>query len=152
MNNDCNQMVSFALVFTLLTVVSQTSCQAGGVGLLPGPPDGAVKFSQYEPENPYTQLAPRLLMRTVYDAESGAGYRVEVRDLLVGPRQKTSQVSLPGAAIFEIRSGSGVITAGGKPQEVRVGSTLALSEGEAFFIENKTAHPILMRVHVFRTR
>jgi hypothetical protein len=65
------------------------------------------------------------LTRTLFIAPSGIGFRVEVRDLLVGPRQTTSLASLPGAAIFEVCSGGGIVTLAGDPQEVQLGSTFA---------------------------
>ncbi len=145
-----------AMVFlTLLMAVFQTACggiyqtEGDGVGLLPGPPSEKIHLTKYEPQNPYDQLAPGLLTRTLYRVASGTGYRVEVRDLLVGPGQQTSEVSLPGAGVFELRSGSGVITADGKRQEVRVGSAFALSEGQAFAISNRGEAPITIRVHLF---
>ena len=151
MNASNHQVGSFALVLTLLL---QTACGgmyqtgADGTGLLPGPPAGELKPSKYQPENPYLQLAPGLLTRTLFEAASGTGYRVEVRDLLVGPGQRTSNLSLSGAAVFEVRSGSAVITTAGKPQEVRMGSAFALSEGASFMIENKADSPFTMRVHL----
>ncbi len=145
-----------ALFVTLLVVLLQTACGgmyqtgADGTGLLPGPPPGEVKFSKYQPENPYTQLAKGLLTRTVFEAASGAGYRVEVWDLLVGPRQTSSEVTLPGAAVFEVRSGIALITSAGKSLEVRAGSAFSLSEGASFAIENKAESPFSIRVHVFK--
>lgn len=150
-----NCRASVRLLLALLIVVLQTACggiyQTGGdgTGLLPGPQAGEVKFSKYQPENPYTQLAPGLLTRTVFGVTTGAGYRVDVRDLLVGPGQRTSSVSLPGPAVFEVRSGNAVITTAGKPREVRMGSAFAISEGARFAIENKADSPFTIRVHMF---
>jgi hypothetical protein len=104
-----------------------------------------------QPENPYKQLVPGLLTRTLFTASSGTGFRVEIDDFLVGPRQTTSQVSLPGAAVFEARSGSGFVTLGGYPQKIQLGSTFALSEGEGFTIKNEADVPLTMRVHIFMT-
>jgi len=156
MTTDHNRAAFFGLILTLLTVMLQTACGgiyrtgADGTGLLPGPPPGEVKFSKYQPENPYTQVAKGLLTRTVYQAASGTGYRVEVRDLLVGPGQSSPEVSLPGAAVFEVRSGNAIVTSAGKPLEVRAGSAFALSEGASFAIENRADSQLSMRVHVFR--
>lgn len=155
MNGSGNRRISPSLVLTLVTVMLQTACgsiyQAGGdgTGLLPGPQPGEVKFSKYQPDNPYTQLAPGLMARTVFGVGSGAGYRVEVRDLLVGPGQRTSNVSLPGPAVFEVRSGNAVITTAGKSQEVRMGFAFALSERARFAIENKADSAFTIRVHMF---
>lgn len=150
-----NHSARLVLLPTLLMVMLQTACGgiyrtgADGTGLLPGPLAGEVKFSTYQPENPYTQLAKGLMTRTMHEAASGNGYRVEVRDLLVGPGQRTSNVSLPGPAVFEIRSGNAVITTAGKPQEARMGSAFAISEGASFAIENRAGSPFTIRVHMF---
>ncbi len=142
-------------VFVILSCfLSITGCKnwsqrgAKGIGLLPKASPGETKFSSYRPENPYGKLASGIATRTLFVASSATGYRVEVRDLLVGPGKSTEAVSLPGAAIFEVRSGSGVMTVGGKQRELRLGSTFALSEGESFSIENKGTDAIAMRVHL----
>jgi hypothetical protein len=135
MNASGKSLASFALVFTLLMVVFQ---------ILNIPQTCAGQL-----ENPYQQLVPGLLTRTLFTASSGAGFRVEVRDLLVGPRQTTSPVSLPGAAVFEVRSGSGLVTLAGDSQEVQPGSSFALSEGGEFAIKNETAVPLIIRAHLF---
>lgn len=144
-----------AVFMVLFCFLSITSCKnwtqrgAKGIGLLPKASPGETKFSSYRPKNPYEKLAPGIATRTLFEASSGKGYRVEVRDLLVGPGKRTEAVSLPGAAVFEVRSGSGVMTVGGQPRELSLGSTFALSEGETFSIENKSTDAIAMRVHVF---
>ena len=123
---------------------------AKGTGLLPKASPNETRFSSYQPKNPYTALASGIATRTLFEAASGKGYQVEVRDLLVGPERHTESVSLPGAAVFEVRSGSGVMKVGGNERELKLGSTFALSEGQAFTIENKSDSPLAMRVHLFR--
>ena len=130
-----NRSVSFALVFTLVMSVSQ---------ILNISQTGA-----QQPENPYKQLAPGLLTRTLFIAPSGSGFRVEIRDFLVGPRQRTSDVSLPGPAILEVRSGSGFVTVAGYSQKVQIGSTFALPEGAAFAIDNGSDLPLTIRGDIF---
>ncbi|MCI0557092.1 MAG: hypothetical protein MN733_01245 [Nitrososphaera sp.] len=135
MNASRNRLVSFALVFTFLIVAFQT-----------------LSISQTragQPGNFYEQLAPGLLTRTLFTASSGTDFSIEVRELLFGPGQRTSQVSLPGAAVFEVRSGEGIVTVSEQPQKIQPGSTFALSEGETFQIENEANTPITMRVHLF---
>ncbi len=119
-----------------------------GVGLLPKAAPGEKNFSQYQPRQPYSQLNPGIMTRTLFEVATSNGYRVEVRDVLVGPRQRTERVSLPGAAVFEIRSGGGILTVNGKRQELSPGSTLSLSEGQAFSIENNSDAPITIRVYL----
>lgn len=155
MSTDRICRASVGLLLALMTVILQTACgsiyQTGGdgTGLLPGPQPGEVKFSKYQPDNPYAQLSPGLLTRTVFGMASGTGYRVEVLDLLVGPGQKTSNVSLSGPAVFEVRSGNAVITTAGKSREVRMGFAFALSDGARFAIENKADSTFIIRAHMF---
>ena len=63
--------------------------------------------------------------------------------------QKTESTSLPGVAVFEIRSGNGTIQTGEKQQELTPGVTLSLSEKATFTIENKADSPMAIRVFLF---
>ena len=142
----CAKLILFLLASTFLAGCNTTG---EGVGLLPPPPAGEIPASSYQAQNPYVQLAQGLFTRTMYAAASGTGYRVEVRDLLVGPGQRTEEVSLPGAAVLEFRSGNGAITAGGKRQEFAARSTFVLSEGQAFVIENSAEIRATIRAYVY---
>ena len=134
-----------------LSVVLLVGCQTapGGVDLLPGPPSGDLKFSGYQPESPFTQNTAGLLSRKAYAASSGAGYRIEVHDLLVGPRRSSAALTLAGAAVLEVRSGSAVVTEPSGKREVRAGSTFSLAERQAFQVVNPSDRPVTIRVHVF---
>lgn len=148
MSANHRRSLCIAVLAGLLLAASAAGCQSRpGIGPLPGPPAGEINFSKSQPANPFTSVAPGLLARTVYSADSGAGYRVDVRDLLVGPGQKAS-ASLPGAAVIEIRSGAGVMTMAGQSRELRTGSTLSLPEGQAFAIENTGGGALTIRVHL----
>lgn len=141
----------FVVLFSFLSIAGcKNWSQRGtkGIGLLPKGAPGETKFSSYRPENPYAKLASGIVTRTLFVASSATGYRVEVRDLMVGPAKTSESVSLPGAAVFEVRSGRGVMTVRGKQRELNLGSTFALSEGESFSIENKGTDAIAMRVHL----
>lgn len=149
------QAVFFTSVLMLFMLMPQAGDRhssqtfADEVGVFPPPSPGERKVTANQPSNPFLQLAPGVLTRILYQTASGAGYRVEVRDLLVGPGQHTAEASLPGAAVFEVRSGSGVVTVSGKRQEMKSGSTFALAEGQTFAIENPADVPISARVHLF---
>ncbi len=142
-------MVVLLLLLSLVACESWTQRGAKGVGLLPKASAEETNFSQYQPQKPYAQLAPGVLTRTLFEASSGQGYRVEVRDLLVGPRKHTESASLPGTAVFDIRSGTGLIVIGGKLQDLKPGSTFTVPEGNAFTIENKSDEGIAIRAHLF---
>ncbi len=132
-----------ALLTLLLASGSLLACKR------PGPPvPGAQEpqkalmtppaFSTYTPQEPFRQLAPGLLARTAYVAEKGGRYGIEMWDLLVGPGKKSGAATLPGAAMFEVRSGRGTVTVSGKPREVQMGATFSLDEGAEFIIENRS--------------
>jgi quercetin dioxygenase-like cupin family protein len=146
-----NQRRKFWLLFLVFPAIGGGGCQphANGTGLLRGPPPGEVAFSKYQPVHPYAQLSPGVMTRTLFKTASGSGYRVEIRDLLIGPKQKTARLSLPGPAVFEVRSGSALVAAEDKRHEVRAGSTFSLSEGTAFQIDNGGDVAVAMRVQVF---
>jgi hypothetical protein len=143
--------VLFILLSPLVGCKQWTERGAKGVGVLPGAPTTGAKYSTTAPVNPFHQYAPGLMARTLYSAPSGAGYRVEVWDLMVGPGRTADSVSLPGGAVFEVRNGSGVLRTGVKPQDITLGATFSISEGSAFRLENRSDLPLVMRVHLFTT-
>ena len=142
----CSSFLSLAIA-----AVSLTGCQtaADGVGLLPGPSPGQVTFSSYQPTEPYAQLAPGILTRKVYAAASGTGYRVEVQDLVVGPRQKTAELTLGDASVFEVRSGTGLIVSADMKREIKTGMTFSMSDRKSFRVESSGDEPLTLRAHVF---
>ena len=152
MKSMINPIVSVMMIVLCLSATLQSGCRSGGgaegTGVLPKAPSQPPP-SKYEPQNPYVPLAPGILTRTLHQAAGQAGYRIEVRDMLVGPGQRATNVSLPGAAVFQVRSGSGTITTAGKTEEAKSGSTFAVSDGETFSVENKSNTPIELRVYLF---
>ena len=91
-----------------------------------GPPVTPSKLTSLEPRDPYRSIAPGLLARTRYVAEHGP---VHARG--VGPHGrsgKTSEDAL-GAAVVEVRSGTGTLSSGGKSVDLRIGTTAPLGGG-----------------------
>jgi hypothetical protein len=117
-----------------------------------GPAPGVI-LSSYTPQQPFREMAPGLLAQTVYATDEAGKYAVEVRDLIVGPGKAARSASFPGAAILEVRSGSGTVTSAGQRRDVRIGSTLSIAEGDALTIENGSAEDALMiRATIVRQR
>ncbi len=162
--------LSFAAI-SILALLIPSGCQpdpssrefaektmGGSAGLLPGPPAvGEIRFSQYQPETESQELTTGLLSQTAFDtagetaaAAPAQSYRVEVRNLLVGPGKSTAEATLPGAAVFEVRSGNGTVTIGSASQEITTGSTFAVSEGESFRLTNSSEMGLALRVYVIR--
>jgi hypothetical protein len=84
----------------------------------------------------YRQLVSGLLARSRFTVDAPGGRRVELWDLLVGPGLKSAEATLPGAAVLEVRGGSGQIVVGGKPQDLRAGATLSVPERTSFQVVN----------------
>src|SRR5258706_11595748 len=95
------QSGSRALVIGLILAAAFTpGCQRGrppAAGQAEPPkPVAPVRLSSYVPDKPYQEFAPGLLAQTVYVADAGGPYRVEIWDLLVGPGKKSGAAKLPG--------------------------------------------------------
>lgn len=150
-----NSYSSLALSTFILLSVGCSGQVERGVALLPEPKPGQVEFSPYKSQNPLTaegqdlQGGNVLLSRTIYQAKSGVDYRIEVRDLLVGPEKSTSVLSLPGPAVLEVRSGNAVITIGSRTSELRPGRVLELPETVNFSISSGAGQPVTMRAYIF---
>jgi len=118
-------------------------------------PTPAIDRTQLAPDalqNPFKQYAPGLLARTIYKAEQTDDLEIEIWELLVGPGKKSEAAKLPGAAVAEVRSGIGVVTIGGKPQDLKSGAGFSISDGEAFQVENRSKEDGLsLRVVLIRS-
>jgi hypothetical protein len=96
----------------------------------------------------FHQYAPGLLARVNYQSDSTGPYRVAIWDLLVGPgKRMETPLSLPGGAVFEVRSGTGRIELDGTARELRAGSTFAVHQGTRFVLINAQKEvPLALRV------
>jgi len=112
---------------------------------------GDTGFSTYKPANPYEEMGPSLLGRTVFAASGPAGYRVEVRDLRVDAKRKAEDIRLPGALFLEVQSGSGIVTVAGNRQELSSGSTFSIPQSQAFTLEATSDQPLTIRARLVRT-
>jgi hypothetical protein len=76
------------------------------------------------PAAQYAQLAQGILMSgtPIFATDSIPHYRVEVRDLIVGPKQSAPEVPLKGFALMELRSGIVETTIDGKAERREAGS------------------------------
>jgi hypothetical protein len=142
------------LLLSLVMCCTLLSCErdqtADKTSLLPGATPSDKNFSPYQPPNGYAEMTKGLLSRTVFESAGPPGTRIEIRDLFVGPGQSSESASLPGAAVFDVRSGSGSLVHGGQSQEVKTGTTIGISEGESFAIQNQADLPIIIRVNLFQ--
>jgi quercetin dioxygenase-like cupin family protein len=117
---------------------------------LPEVPANDTHFSTYKPANPYEELRPGVLARTIFEAAGPPGYRIEVQDLRVDAKAKGEDIRLPGAAFLEVQDGTGIVTTGAKRQEVSPGAMIAVSAGQAFAAEATSDRPLAIRVRVIK--
>jgi len=120
---------------------------AKGIGTLPPASPNETKFSSYQPARPYEQLTKGLLGRKVYTRpKEVSDTNVEVEDLLVGPNQRSDNYAFQAAAIFEVKSGTGLLKLGNNSQRIETGSVVSLPPGQQFSVENDSELAIAIRV------
>jgi hypothetical protein len=85
----------------------------------------------------YTKYAAGLYTRRVSQTVGPSkDYGIEEWGLLVGPGQNTDTVTLPGAAVLVVRTGTATLIIDGQKQQVRLGSSVLIAEKQRFSIMN----------------
>jgi hypothetical protein len=110
--------------------------------LQPAPTDAAPQNEPAAAPPMFRPMVPGLLVRTVYTTRD----RLEVQlwDLMVGPGQSCDPVTLPGASVLEVRSGSGNLESEGKRTELKLGTTLSLPAQASFRLRNASGEQSLV--------
>jgi hypothetical protein len=114
---------------------------------LPPAPPGAMNFSDYQPEHPYEPSGEGVAERSVFTAPGGPGYSVEVRDFLISPRNPEAPLTLFGAAVFEVRQGSGEATVGKEKITLLPGTVFTVSTGESLHV-TASNEPLALRTWI----
>lgn len=143
------------LPLCILAVILESACQGSSTkatGPLPAPKPEEIKASDYQPQNPFVQSSSGLMTRTVFTVEPAKGtpYHVDVMDILITPGQQSVEVPHTGAAVFEVRGGSGTVSVGEKPQEFNPGSTFSVADGEPLKFASKSEGPVTLRAYVVK--
>ena len=121
--------------------------RANAVGTLPPPVTGAA-LSPYQPRNPMAQVVPGVVGRTLGQAAT-SGYRLEARELIVGPGPRSVDVALKAAGVFEVTAGSGTVTIGSLRRELAAGTTFAAPDDQTVSIENSAPVALHLRAYMF---
>lgn len=146
------------VLFFLTLTICLSGCKswsergAKGLGTLPPASPNETKFSPYQPAHPYQQLTKGLLGRKLYTAPLEFGAAVEIHDFLVGPHQRSDSYTLQAAAIFEVKSGSGLLSLKDMPQKIETGTVVSVPAAQRFAIENQTDIPIAIRVEILGSK
>ncbi len=128
--------IAFSAISLLVSCRTQSVLPESTITPTPTPPIDRSQLAPDTQQNPFRQYAPGLLARTIYKAEPGGDFEVEIWELLIGPGKKSEAAKFPGGAVFETRAGDGVLTTAGKRREIKTGTSLSIEEGETFQIEN----------------
>jgi mannose-6-phosphate isomerase-like protein (cupin superfamily) len=124
-----------------------TGGSAKGTGPLPAP-QGEPKASPYQPPQAYEVISPGVSSRTLHSASTGTGYRVELRELIVGPGKRGATIDLKGAALLEVLSGAGSLTCPDKRQDLKPGVTLSIPP-QVCTVDNTSEVQLSFRAYVF---
>lgn len=93
----------------------------------------------------YTRLADGLFVRKVVEA-SGGTYSAVVWMMVVSPGSSTPRAKLPGAALLTVRSGRTVLITDAGKQELELGATAFVPEGQTASFDNVDAErPAILR-------
>lgn len=132
----------------LLSTGCRTAFEEGGKHGLPPAPPGTTDFSDYEPNQSYEMTRPGVAERSMYKTTaSQEGFDVEVRDFLVAPAYPAVPLALDGAAVLEVRQGSGKATVGERKVEVRPGTIFTVDEGNSLRLTAQ-GEPLVLRAWI----
>jgi hypothetical protein len=138
------------LFVSLAILFSSARCRSAKVSA-PAPIDLAKAGpSKYEPRDPFTQIAAGMFGRLEFQTEDVLGVRVDVRQVLVAPRQ-TATLPFGAAAVYEVREGTGWAELGDSRQELQAGTIFLAGQGEGLKITNTGELLLGLRVHVIET-
>ncbi len=141
-----------AAAFLIALAGCENESQPQATPLLPEAQHDEKNISPYTPENPYREVQANLLSRTVFQADGPKGVAIEFRDLFVMPGKVAEKISLPGPAVFEVLTGEGKFSAGGKSRELTSGSSVSIAQGEEFSLESKGETSLEIRARLFLPR
>jgi len=124
-----------------------TVSDEGGKRALPLPLPEITRYSDYQPDRPFVPSRNGVAERSVFTAASGEGYAVEVRDLLISPRQQGADLAIAGGAVVEVRQGAGEATVGERKIELRPGTVFTVGEGEPLHVTAR-GEPLALRAWI----
>ena len=95
----------------------------------------------------YTGYNSGIVKRRTYVTNTQSSFLVEIWDMMAALGKKSSKISFPGAAILEVRTGTGRFIVDGKTYEMKTGSTIEINEGSSLEIDTqRVQQPINFRV------
>jgi hypothetical protein len=121
-------------------------------GSLPRPPSGELKFAGTPNPKPFVRQTGDYFARTVFEADGPGGSHIEVRELLIPPRTKSTVAPLPGPAVYESLTEIVIAGASEARQRLAAREMRSLEAGHELQIENPDSRPADIRLYLIRSR
>jgi hypothetical protein len=119
---------------------------------LPPPPSGELKYAGNPVAHPYMKQEGSYFARTVFEIDGPNNSHIEVRDILIPPKSKSTVAALPGSAVMDLSEGKATLTISGKREELSEGLMRSLPAGQALEFENTESRAATIRLYIIRGR
>jgi hypothetical protein len=119
---------------------------------LPPPPAGELKYAGNPVPNPFTKQEGNHFDRTAFETDGPGNSHIEIRDILIPPKAKSTVAALPGSAVMDLSNGKVTLAMGDKREELSGGPMRALPGGQALEFENTDSQPASIRLFIIRAR
>jgi hypothetical protein len=119
---------------------------------LPPPPTGELKYAGNPVPHPFTKQEGNHFARTAFETDGPGNSHIEVRDILIPPKAKSTVAPLPGSAVMDLSNGKVTLAIGDKREELSGGPMRALPGGQALEFENTESQPAAIRLFIIRAR
>jgi len=139
--------LSFVLLLSLLVGCSGEPALEK-TELLPEASTTETNFSPYQPKTPYAQISANLLGRQIFQAAGPQGMTIKILDLYIPATKTADNVSLPGAAVLDVRYGEGKLVSAGNPLNLSLGTTTSVAQGASLSIQNTGELPLIIQARV----
>jgi hypothetical protein len=148
-----NALISCGAVAVALTASGLASAQNDiDTGPLASPPAGAPEYNAQAPAIPFERIGTQGgSMRTLFQGDGPGNSRVEIRELIIGPRAIVELQPLSGAALLDPRSGTGSVKAGERTEQLSSG-VVAVSARTPLAISNSGDAALVVKLFIVETR
>ena len=116
--------------------------------LLPEAGANETNFSPYQPKIAYAQISPNLLERQIWQVAGPQGITIKVLDLYIPATKTADNVSLPGAAVLDVKYGEGRLVSSGNTLDLSLGKTTSVAQGASLSIQSTGELPLIIRARV----
>jgi len=91
-------------------------------------------------------------MRTVFQGPGPGNLKIEIRELIVGPRTAVRLDPLPGPALVNPRSGEGSLKAGDRTVRLGIANVVSAASGVPLEFQNSTEAPLVLTLYLVGVR